>query len=374
MNFETFNGNGLEKKEQGYYRRQEQDFVINNPEYVGINFDHRTLIDSRSFMSEEDLLEYYGEKHKTPISNFTEEQQEQILKIREDENNKKNAFEEYISGFKGKLIHARIHPLPENSPLSVSQAIKEKSDSSFEVQIFPDFIEQMKKIKEHTKDLTIVVPFYNHRLDKEKASDVPETDSQINQYIAICESIIENIGEDIQLEIGNETNVSNITGEEFKNNAQFSSHVDAKEYSDFLFVVASELKKKHKNLRISMAGVACFDPTYIKDTLLEVEKKKSENNIETSLVDTISFHPYRKNPEDGSAEIKNGGFVNSDLNYEKQLEIMKEIALEFTKKLTVGEINFPFTDPEAGEKLEQAISLTAEEGIETCIYPGDGVG
>lgn len=49
------------------------------------------------------------------------------------------------------------------------------------------------------------------------------------------------------------------------------------------------------------------------------------------------------------------------------------IASEFDVNLEVGEINFLFSDKKQKAKLEQAISLTAEEGIVSLIYPGVNV-
>ena len=55
------------------------------------------------------------------------------------------------------------------------------------------------------------------------------------------------------------------------------------------------------------------------------------------------------------------------------MEEMQKIASEFGVKLNVGEINFPFSDPEQKTKLEQAVSLTAKKRIESLIYPGVNV-
>jgi hypothetical protein len=357
------------------YREQEQKLVLENPQFVGVNIDHIFTVDARTYYSKEELAKYYEEKYKRPLLNnkFSEEDQKYISEKRDEEKTKIESLPAYLEGFKGKLTHARIHPIGEASPVSVSQAIKIEENGDFEVKIYSEFISQIRKIKEKVEDLTIVVPFYNHRLGKEQFSNIPNTKEQINQYIAICEKLIENFEDSIQLEIGNETNVSNSTGEMFKNTAQFGDHVDSKEYSEFLFEVSSKLKIKNENIRISLAGVVCFDPTYIRDVLSRIKNMETENNISNQLIDTISFHPYREDPENGSSEIKNGNFTHSNLNYNEQLEIMKEIASEFNLELTVGEINFSNTDPEGEEKLKRAISLTAEKGVESYIYPREGV-
>jgi hypothetical protein len=218
-----------------------------------------------------------------------------------------------------------------------------------------------------------VVQFYDHRRGKEKSSDVPETQEQVEQYIAICEKIIESIGDSVQLEIGNETNISRSTGAMFADKLQHASHVNSAEYGKFFFEVAKKIKEKSPTVRLSIAGVACFDPTYLREVLTEVGRLQTESGNDTTLVDTISFHPYRENPESGSVEVKNSNFTVGELDYERQMEEMQKIASEFGVKLNVGEINFPFSDPEQKAKLEQAVSLTAKRGIESLIYPGVNV-
>ena len=240
---------------------------------------------------------------------------------------------------------------------------------------FLPFIQQIKLIQKQCPnlDLTLVVPFYNHRRSKEKASDIPETKEQIEQYIAICKKIIEALGENIQLEIGNETNVSRKTAAMFRNKLQYASHVDSIKYAKFFFEVAKEVKKENPQVRLSIAGIACYDPTYLREVLTEIQKLRKEKGIEIPLVDTISFHPYRKTPEEGSIEVKHGEFKITDLDYKSQLEKMQKIASEFGVHLNVGEINFPLTDPEQKIKLKKALSLTAEKKIVSLIYPAVNV-
>lgn len=356
----------------------ERILIVRNPKFVGINLDHDYIVDARNFWSQERYLQYIQERDgqiSDEVRFLVESGQSQkiILNNREKEDYKKDAFKEYLFGFGGKLQYVRIHPVGESSPITPSQALEINPDGTYNVAIAPEFIDQIKMIREQSGDLTLVVQFYDHRRGKEKASDVPETQEQVEQYITICEKIIERVGDGVRLEIGNETNVSRSTDAMFADKLQHASHVDSVEYGRFFFAVAKRIKGKSPATKLSIAGVACFDPTYLREVLTEVKWLQAEGKIDNTLVDTISFHPYRKKPEDGSAEVKNGNFTVSELSYERQMEEMQKIASDFGVKLTVSEINFPFSDPEQKTKLEQAISLTAKKGILSLIYPGVNV-
>ncbi len=359
-------------------RQHERDMVVKNPEFVGINFDHDYIVDSRNFWSQERYLQYIQERDgqiSDEVRSAVESGQVQkiFLEKKEKEVDKVSLFREYLSGFEGKLQHVRVHPAGELSPITPSQALEIKPDGTFNVVIAPEFIDQIKMLQEQVSDLTLVVQFYDHRRGKEKSSDVPETQEQIEQYVAICEKIIESIGDSVQLEIGNETNISRSSGAMFVDKLQHASHVNADEYGKFFTEVAKRIKDKSPAVKLSIAGVACFDPTYLREVLTEIRRLQTEAEIDGRLVDTISFHPYREEPESGSVEVKNGNFTISEMDYERQMEEMQKIASEFGVKLNVGEINFPFSDPEQKTKLEQAVSLTTRKGIVSLIYPGVNV-
>jgi hypothetical protein len=367
-----------EERKERESREYEQSLVIENPEFVGMNFDQDCFVDARNFWSQEKYLQYIQERDGNIPEEVrslvgTDKAEKIILGNKEKETRKMTEFDEYLSGFDGKLQHVRIHPAGECSPLTPSQAVEIKNDGTFDVAISPEFIDQIKKVEKQTDDITLVVQFYDHRRGKERSSDVPETPEQTEQYVALCQKIIENTGEGVQLEIGNETNISRNTAIMFADKLQHASHVNSSEYGKFFFDVAERIKEKNPTTKLSVAGVACFDPTYLREVLGEIKQLQEENKIEIPLVDTISFHPYRDKPEGGAIEVKNGKFTISQLDYNGQLEEMQKIALEFGVKLNVGEINFLYSDPEQERKLEQAISLTAEKKVESFIYPAVNV-
>ena len=364
-------------------RQGERDLVLVNPEAVGINFDQDFIVDSRGSWPLERCLKYAEDGGKVPdkvMDTLRSDKAGEFLVSRQaDEAKKMSSFREYLASFEGKLQHARIHPAAETSPVSPSQAIEHRADGGFDVVIAQEFIDQLKILSEQTSDLTLVIPFYDHRRGKENASDVPETSEQIDEYVAICEKIIESFGSEVQLEIGNETNVSRKSSGEFGEVLQFASHVDATEYARFYYEVATRVKEINPDVKLSISGVACYDPTYLREVLTEVSRLQAEAGKNTSLVDTISFHPYTPpggSPEGGSSEVI-GGTIQplfpTELDYKKEIEEMQRLASEFAVKLSVGEINFPSSDPEQHSKLAQSLSLSTKEGIDSYIYPGVNV-
>jgi len=371
----------LEKK--AICRKLERNLVVENPEMVGINFDD--TIDGRSFWSKEKYLQYILERDgeisdKIHSLANSVQGQEQLLEKKNKELIKEKEFYDYLSGFGNKLQHVRINPAGESSPISPSQAIERNSNGTFRVVIEPKFINQMKRIQEQLgksqeqpSDLTLVVPFYNHRRGKEKSSDVPKTQEEVGQYTAVCKELISKLGDNISLELGNETNVSRSTAIMFKDKLQHANHVDSQEYGEFFFNVAKSIKEKYPTVKLSIAGVACFDPTYLRGVLSKVKKLETESGTE-KLVNTISFHPYRDEPEKGSIEVKDGEFVGfRGLNYEDQMEEMQKIESEYKIKVNVGEINFPFSDSEQAMKLKKAIFQTTKKNIKSFIFPGTNV-
>jgi len=354
---------------------KERDLVAEDPEKVGLNFDHEYIIDGRDLWPLEKHLKYIEERDGSisdDINRFVEsgEAQKFIEESRKRSESKKTLFTQYLLTFNGRIKHVRINPGGELSPLSPSQAIEYGDNDSFNVSIPQEFINQIKELQKWTEDITLVIPFYDHRRGKEESSNVPESPSQVEEYIAICKQVANVFGNKIQLEIGNETNVSRTTGSMFSEKLQHSTHVDTDEYGEFFFNVARAVKSEYPSLRMSMAGVACFDPTYIKEVVAKVTELQEKNGINSHLIDTISFHPYRDNPSSGSVEVKNGSFVRSDLNYEQQMEEMQKIASDIGAVLTVGEINFSSSDPLHFDKLKEAISVTKKKGIVSYIYPG----
>lgn len=352
----------------------ERELVMATPETVGINLDQDYIVDARNFWSRDRYVRYLQERDgELSIDTQTiinSDLSQQILTERKKiELYKQEKLENYLASFQGKIKHIRIHPEGEKSPVTPSQAIEANEDGTYQLQLSPNFIAQMRTILKQINDLTIVVQFYDHRRGAANASDVPETSLQLEQYTAICEGILENLGDSIQLEIGNETNISKNTDPIFADKLQHASHVNSSEYAHFYFEVAQRLKEKYPQIKLSLAGIACYDPTYLTEVLTQIESIKKERQVDIRLVDTISFHPYREVPDVGAVEVRNGVFVPTELSYDAQLSQMQEIANNFGINLTVGEINYPNSDPE----LQKSNDITSKRNIISFIYPGHHV-
>ncbi|MFH1749848.1 MAG: hypothetical protein ABH837_03090 [bacterium] len=361
----------MKKLRQSSYKF-EADQVKKNPDYVGINFDQDLIVDARSSWTKQQWQDYLKLRDNKIPSIGQVEAQKILIDKKQIEEEKLKKFQDYLKSFFGKLQYVRINPAGEASPISPSQAINIQSGNKWLVAIEPRFLEQLNILVKNGTDMIIVVPFYNHRQNHKTASDVPKTVLEKNQYLAICETLIQKIGGSIQLEVGNETNVTRSTGEMFKDKLQFGSQADAKKYAQFYYEIASQLKEKYPLVRLSLAGVACFDPKYLQTALTEIQYLVQHYNVDIKLVDSISFHPYREEPEKGSVEVRNGNFCTNKLDYKAQMDKMLEIGSDFSVDVNIGEINFSLKDPDRFSKLEKALQLTANK-MRSYIYPGVNV-
>lgn len=356
--------------------RIEQEIVVVNsaPETTGIGIDHLFICNARVFQTPERIkqqLTSQGEEESLKRINELESQgkaEDALEEARIKEEEKTKHLAKYLEKFP-VLKYVRVNPPGTMSPVSPSQSIVEKQ-GGYSVIIDPHFLEQMKLILEKCQDVTLVVPFYNYQRGRERASDIPMEGQQTLRYIAICESLIGTLGEQIQLEIGNEINVTKNTGVMFED-LQFPFTCDPHKYANFYSEVAMAIKTKYPKVRLSIAGTVCFDRKYITTVLNDI--KKFERQKRTSqLIDTVSIHPYRGNPDLGAVEIEDGRFKPTKNTYEEQLTELSSLCHQYSPDLqtTIGEINFNSDDPQAIPKLEKANKLTRDHGMISIIYPG----
>lgn len=185
-----------------------------------------------------------------------------------------------------------------------------------------------------------------------------------SRYIGTCEQLLKEIGDDIVIEIGNETNVSNKTSENFEVDS-FGDHVDPIEYANFFIKTAQALKNEHPNLKLSLAGTACFDDSYIETVLAEISKCEEASG--QKLVDVISYHPYGKDSS-SAYSISQGEFTSGGLDFQQQYELLHQIADKYNVDLTIGEINYPKGSHQK-EKLAKFLDNAAKIGTVSCIWP-----
>lgn len=335
--------------------------VINNPQYVGINFNDGLIVDGRVDWSNEKILDRLGDKNISS-EHIDAQKKDSRLKIR--------AFEEYVDGFHDHIKYSRVHPFASRSPISPSQAVEHSPEGS-RIEISASFLDQMSFLKEHCENVTLVVPFYNDKRPEEYRSDAPSGESEISDYAAICCDLIDKLGSDIVIEIGNETNVSHQTSKEFNNEARlaFGSHVDPIEYAKFYFEASRRIKSAHPEARLSIAGTAGYDEAYLKQVIATISQLRDDNQIAANLVDIISFHPYGNNPEEGAWTVEDGQFVQTNTIFNEQLGAMRALASQYDTELNIGEINYPKNDPNQKEKLNQFVTNSSQQYVVAMIWP-----
>lgn len=350
--------------------------IVNaDPDFVGINIDHLFIADTSVYGKLtliQDRLVSMGDAIKLARINEIEAGgniQDAVETAQAKEDLKTQLLKEYLDKIPN-LKHARINPGGTISPVSPSLAIVEEGDI-FQVDINHHFVEQMGLVLDKCKDTVLVVPFYDHRLNQ-NSSDVPQPGEQTNRYTAICESLIDTFGEELQLEIGNETNVTRNTNGKLFGDLQFATRCDPEEYALFYCDVARQIKERYPSVELSLAGIACWDKQYLTTVLGYIKKYEDDNGLD-KLVDTVSIHPYRDLPEEGSAEIANGAFTGQKMGYSEQLTEFKGVVFSYSSetRAMIGEINF--NDSEAIRKLVKANQLTKSAGLVSLIYPGANV-
>jgi len=339
----------------------DQEVMRSFPQYVGINFNDSLIVDGRVDWSEEKIRNLSRDKNIS--SEYIDTQIERNkLKVQ--------AYEEYLDGFHDRIGYARVHPFVSQSPIAPSQAVEHSLEGS-KINISPSFIKQMIFLKSHCENVTLVVPFYNDEKIEEYCSDVPQDEAYIDEYIAICSDLIDKLGSDIVIELGNETNVCHQTSQEFNNETRlaFASHVDSVEYAKFYFEASRRIKSEHPEVRLSIAGTAGYDEAYLEQALATINQLRVDNKVGANLVDVISFHPYGDNPVSGALMVNNGRFVQTNLNFNKQLESMQLLADRYGTELQIGEINYPKNDPNQKKKLNQFVANSSQHQVITMIWP-----
>jgi len=374
--------NPSKTKEQTRQKLEEAEIqkVNKDPDKVGINIDQDYIVDGSytkgiKFIKTEWPIRYGTDaKNKIEIAEKEGTIQVELDKRVNEQHTKLDKLKNYLSRFP-RLEHVRINPYGVESPINPNQAIEIQPDETRRVTINSDFQEQLRLIVDKCPDTILVVPFYNSRKGPEYCSDIPSNDQEIADYITICDTLLIQFGNKLQLEIGNETNVDRKTGEMFTNK-QFASHTNPHEYAQFYIKVANELKKKHPNARLAMAGIACYDAFYLKTVLEDVKEYENHNNLD-KLINTVSIHPYRQNPEKGAIEVKEGKFPENptETTYNQQMEEFLGISRNYNPDVntTIGEIGFSLTDVQNQQKLERSIELSKQKGLTSFIYPAVNV-
>lgn len=332
----------------------ERSEVLKYPEYVGVNLDESIVNGQIALASRyrqthniDDLPpKYRGFSHER-IDKFISDQDELVQK-----------FDEYIQSFNGRLRHARIHRTSHLSPLGMSNAVH--LDGS--IAIAPEFLRQVDTLKRAgVDDLMVAAELYSDRYGNTIGGYL--TDEQRRDYINMINCFVDIVGENIIVEIGNETNVT------IKNpDGSYSArYIGPEDYAEMYRDIAGQLKRAHPQLRLAVAGTAFADYDYL--------RKVMDNIGDSSLVDVISCHPYR-GAVDGVSHKP--GDYDKTMTYHDEEKLLRQLAERYNVEYRIGEIAYGGghdgqSRRSAYTNLDQDLQHSANSGIVTNIWPREGL-
>ena len=128
---------------------------------------------------------------------------ERVDKFISDQDSLMGKFDEYVQSFNGQLKHARIHQTAHLSPLGMGNAVR--SDGS--VVIAPEFVRQVNILQQAgVSDLMVTAELYNDRDGNQ--IDGYLTGQQRQDYINMISQLVDLVGDNLVIELGNETNTN----------------------------------------------------------------------------------------------------------------------------------------------------------------------
>ena len=261
-------------------------------------------------------------------------------------------FRQYIDSFNGNLRMARINKVPKFSPMSLEYAIQPDGSAN----ISKEFIKQLQYLQgAGVDDITVVASTYYDRHGRETDGYLVGQDR--DDYFKMVEALVDKVGTNLTIEIGNETNEDIIVG----NNTLIAKYVDPVKYAEFYNDVASRLKDKYPGLRLAIAGTSSSDPDYLMTVL------KNINNHD--LVDVISTHPYRGTINGVSSNRRD----SKNTKYIDEEDRLVELANQYGAEYRVGEITYGGDDDDAYRKLNLDLRRAAAKGIKSNIWPREGL-
>lgn len=326
----------------------ERDEVLKNPEYVGASLDGVILgghmIYAEKYLETGDnsiLPERFRRFSSDAIK--SEINRQLIQKVK---------FRQYIDSFNGNLRMARINKVPKFSPMSLEYAIQPDGSAN----ISKEFIKQLQYLQgAGVDDITVVASTYYDRHGRETDGYLVGQDR--DDYFKMVEALVDKVGTNLTIEIGNETNEDIIVG----NNTLIAKYVDPVKYAEFYNDVASRLKDKYPGLRLAIAGTSSSDPDYLMTVL------KNINNHD--LVDVISTHPYRGTINGVSSNRRD----SKNTKYIDEEDRLVELANQYGAEYRVGEITYGGDDDDAYRKLNLDLRRAAAKGIKSNIWPREGL-
>lgn len=326
----------------------ERDEVLKNPEYVGASLDG--VIFGGHMIYVEKYLET-GDNSVLP-ERFRRFSSDAIESEINSQLTKEVKFKQYIDSFNGNLRMVRINKVPKFSPMSLEFAIQ----SNGAIDISEEFVKQLQYLQNAgVDDITVVASTYYDRHGRETNGYLVGQDR--DDYFKMVEALVDKVGTNLTIEIGNETNEDIIVG----NNTLIAKYVDPVKYAEFYNDVANRLKDEYPGLRLAIAGTSSSDPDYLMAVL------KNINNHD--LVDVISTHPYR-GTINGVSSTRHDSKKTKYIDEEDRLV---ELANQYGAEYRVGEITYGGDDDDAYHKLSLDLRRAAAKGIKSNIWPREGL-
>ena len=361
----------------GIVRARELGEVIKSPDVVGLNLDSSSIVNPRNlrgikYVEEsladgktmEEISEHFSFQYGRIIT------PEPIQSALDFEKEKIEIFDKEIDSLPDGT-RFRVHSSGSQSPFVASECIRVDETGKKQVVFNEIAMKQIERLKEKAGDsgLTVVMNMFA----KESGANIPKTPEDIESYLLMCREFIKQTGfengKGLTLELGNETNVNRNTSDNGYrpfDKEEFGDSSSPEEYADFYYQVANRLKGEFPELKLSLAGTAFYDKTYVEKVVSSVQDR------EKGLIDVISFHPYRGDVEEGTAEIVNNEKKKSNLSFDEQFAEMKKIANAIGAEVTVGEVSFTKEWGKSINTIEQAKNArkSHELGTISYIWPG----
>lgn len=327
----------------------ERDIILKKPEFIGSGMD-RIIVNGAISYKDEYLQT--GDNSLLPkklrgyddatISRLINEQDALVEK-----------FKQYVDSFNGQLRRVRINRTPSSSPLNLSNVIRPDGSA----KIASEFIEQVKYLQESgVNDITMVAGAFYDR--NGEVTDGYLTGQDREDYFNMIDSLVEQVGQNVTIELTNETNEDIMVD----GSILVAKYVEPAKYAEFYKDVSSRLKQKYPDLRLAIAGTAASDPKYIREVL--------EHVGDPNLVDVISTHPYRASI-DGPSAVDDDSKAISYLDEEDELI---SLAKKYGASYQIGAVTYADkTDYEAYSKLSQDLMRAATKGVKSNIWPRDGL-
>ena len=327
----------------------ERDIILKEPEFIGSGMD-RIIVNGAISYKDEYLQTGDNSLLPKKLRGYDDAT---INRLINEQDVLVEKFKQYVDSFNGQLRRVRINRTPSSAPLNLSNVIRPDGSA----KIADEFIEQVKYLQESgVNDITMVAGAFYDR--NGEVTDGYLTGQDREDYFNMIDSLVEQVGQNVTIELTNETNEDIMVD----GSILVAKYVEPAKYAEFYKDVASRLKQKYPDLRLAIAGTAASDPKYIREVL--------ERIGDPNLVDVISTHPYR-------ASIDGPSAVNDDsktISYLDEEDELISLAKKYGASYQIGAVTYADeTDYEAYSKLSQDLMCAATKGVKSNIWPRDGL-